>query len=88
MCMKITATGLMEHTVTNLEVAMQNRDGVCVIVPAAILNVLTQTQREDVHSVFSGDLYGLVLKRYRLAQDITMPSRIRNVVSVVPDSNT
>lgn len=71
--MRITATGLMEHTVMNLEVAMQNRDGVCVIVPAATLNVPTQTQQEDVHLVFSGDLYGLVLKKYRLVQNTTMP---------------
>lgn len=43
-----TASGLMAPMLMNLEIPVQNRDGVCFIVPAATLNVPTQTQEVSV----------------------------------------
>lgn len=87
MCMSGIAAGLMVLLLMNCSHARQNKDGVCSIVHAAILNVPTQTQQEDVHSPSLTEPSGLEPIRYRLVQDITMPLHIRNAVSAVPDSN-
>lgn len=68
--MRITATGLMELLLMNSEIPVQNRDGVCSIVHAAILNVPTQTQLVDVHLASVGVLFMSEQTRYRLVQSI------------------
>ena len=79
--------GLMVVMLMNLEIPVQNRDGACFIVPAAILNVPTQTQQEDVLLASQTVKYGLVQRKYRSVQDITMPLHTRSAVSAVPESN-
>ena len=82
-----TASGLMVVMQMNFKIPVQNRDGVHNIVSAASRIVRTQTQLEDVLLASLMVKYGLVLKKYRLVQDITMLLRTRSAVSVALESS-
>lgn len=79
--------GLMVVMQMNCYSLVQNRDGVHNIVSAASRIVRTQTQLEDVLLASLMVKYGLVLKKYRLVQDITMLLRTRSAVSVALESS-
>ena len=82
-----TLCGLMAAMLMNSEIVVQSRDGVHNIVSAASRIVRTQTQLEDVLLASLMVKYGLVLKKYRLVQDITMLLRTRSAVSVALESS-
>lgn len=79
--------GLMVVMQMNCYSLVQNRDGVCFIVHAVILNVPTQTQLVDVHLASQTVKYGLEQKRFRSVPSVPKPLPIRNAGTAALESS-